>query len=551
MTSHSDRLHTTRGTTPSQSPQPPSSPPAPEGATAYAGPASSPDEYELDLPGESGGEGTLYRARYRGGLSQPLEFAIKAHHRPAGPGFAWPTEDDLQQWRDQTALLRHVNTPHLVRLHDAFAGPPPHAAGEADPDPHTASGYTVMEWIEGPRLDEVIGDSPAKRSNLAARVGYVRDVADAITTLHSRTLTGGNPALHRDIKPSNCIVHPERGVVLVDVSSLRLITRSADAEGLHSPTYAAPEVLASPHTPRHPSADLYSLGALAAYCLTGRAPSTGSGLRSQLISAAEAAGATGAETVADLICAMLAPDPSTRPDDALWWAQQLGRVAAPKPRRPLVVAAAATAITLGVGGLVAATALTGAGEAPTREAAPLPPATAGTPDITAGPAALAPAAATAARQGTARYPHSTSTWTGRNMGTGTITAPVDGDDVPGCAYIEGTAHVPPDVRLVTAMRNRDASDGWYVEHIYAWDNPARVADWSGPQWFGAEGTSEGQHYEVALIAVPRSTLLVADTGTDEEFNALVTQGPILDSVIVRRIPGLGPDRNCGLPIKRW
>lgn len=231
----------------------------------FVGPLDDPDRYELIGEGLAGGEGILWRARYRGSLRSPLELAVKLIRRPADAPSTWPTAEDRRRWQDQAVLLRHLDVDHLVRVYETFTGPSPHSldAGHSSSSSSSSSSgsetaYIVMEWVDGPTLDGVVRGVPATADSLAERLGYVRDIAEAVATLHSWTRSGGNPALHRDVKPGNCLVHPTRGVVLADLSGMRLIADGVDPAGMHTPAYTAPEVLAAPRRSRSPGSDLWS-----------------------------------------------------------------------------------------------------------------------------------------------------------------------------------------------------------------------------------------------------------------------------------------------------
>jgi serine/threonine protein kinase len=114
----------------------------------------------------------------------------------------------------------------------------------------------------GPTLHELGHHS---LSDLHERLGYVCDLAEAVTVLHSAS-QDGNAMLHRDIKPANVIIDPERGAVLIDFGTMRSLTDGFDEDGMHSREYTAPEVLANPHAARTFASDLYSLGALTYFC---------------------------------------------------------------------------------------------------------------------------------------------------------------------------------------------------------------------------------------------------------------------------------------------
>lgn len=304
-----------------------------------AGPPEDPDRYELVGEGVSGGEGVLWRAHYRGRLSAPLVVAVKMLRPPPGAGPGWPTPTDRRRWQDQAALLRHLDIDHMVRLYEVFAGVAPHRPGETGEAPLVA--YAVMEWVEGPTLADLVRGVPATRATVLVRLRYVADVAKAVSALHSRTRTGGNPSLHRDVKPTNCIAHPERGVVLLDLSTMRLVDDGFDPVGMLSPGYAAPEVLAAPNLPRRPACDVYSVGALASFCLLGEDPPTDLTteaervlLRDRLMDVARDAGAGRADVLADLVLESLETDPARRPRDVLAWMRRVRATAAPRAPDP-------------------------------------------------------------------------------------------------------------------------------------------------------------------------------------------------------------------------
>ena len=368
----------------------------PRSPARCAGPVEDPDRYELLGEGVVGGEGVLWRAHYRGWLPAPITVAVKMLRPPPGAELGWPTPADRRRWQDQAALLRHLDLDHMVRLHEVFAGAPPHRPGETEDVLLVA--YAVMEWVEGPTLAELVRGVPASPETILVRLRYVVDVARAVTALHSRTRTGGNPSLHRDVKPTNCIAHPERGVVLLDLSTMRLVDDGFDPAGMCSPGYAAPEVLAAPHLPRRPSCDVYSVGALAAFCLLGEDPPIDLGgeaergrLRERLLGLGHDVGVGRPELLADLVLESLEPDPAQRPGDVLAWAKRVQATAAPRtvpvpsPGRSSDAAGAGatgaggvSADEPGAGGAPDSTEFPGPGTSPTaprrsRRGTPVPP----------------------------------------------------------------------------------------------------------------------------------------------------------------------------------
>lgn len=234
----------------------------------FVGPMDDTDRFELVGLGLVGGEGVTWCGRYTGRLHHPVTYAIKQiQPPPPRSSSVWPTRSDMRRWLDQRFLLQTVTNDHLVRLVDVFLGPPPHRRGDVQLVPdgvEFATPYLVMEWVAGLTVAERV---ERRLDPIGVRVQWVLHIAEALDALHSYTRTSGNPMLHCDVKPDNCIVHPERGAVLVDVGALRGLDDGVDSRGLHTERYAAPEVLADATAPRSTASDLYGLGALAYFCL--------------------------------------------------------------------------------------------------------------------------------------------------------------------------------------------------------------------------------------------------------------------------------------------
>ncbi|GIF67369.1 hypothetical protein Ais01nite_54040 [Asanoa ishikariensis] len=480
--------------------------PPPVAAGEFVGPPDDLDRYELIGPGIAGGEGVTWRARYHGQLKEPLPLAVKALRPPPGTGDDWPTDADRARWQDQAALLRHLHLDHVVRLYEIFSGPAPHPSGAGD-DATGRAAYLVMEWVDGPTLHELCADQPAAGSTIEERMAFVGQAATVLRELASTTRAAGNPSLHRDVKPGNCIINGERGLVLVDVSTLRLVDDSFDPVGLHTPAYTAPEVLAAPHLPRMPATDVYSLGALAYFCVTGQDPAPGAADRGRLEASLRATGVRDAQALTRHIMTTVDPDPARRPADLAEWRRELltlGRRVRPRRRGPVYLAAAAAALTASITVLNWPTLPRGE---------------------RAGPTLPTPAVSTASA-------------------LGAIVSPRDGANVEQCAHLSGTATPEPGMTLVLAMRNLSNGDPTrYVETVYDWDDPSKLANWRGAQYFGQANDTVGQDYEVQLISVAVDMTRRWTESDDNTGDALAASGTVVASVRLHRVAGLVPG-NC-------
>ena len=139
---------------------------------------------------------------------------------------------------------------------------------------HTEDGtfYYVMEYLPGLTLDQLIqkdGPLPPGRA-----IHFLRQVLGALREAHAIGL------IHRDIKPGNIIICERGGMFdmakLLDFGLVLPRGQSTDGERLTqqgvlsgTPAYMSPEQ-ADGREDLDPRSDIYSLGALAYFLLTGR-----------------------------------------------------------------------------------------------------------------------------------------------------------------------------------------------------------------------------------------------------------------------------------------
>ena len=126
----------------------------------------------------------------------------------------------------------------------------------------------VMEYVPG----ETLGDCVEACLSREERLGLVRrvfpDLCDAVSELHERL---DPPVIHRDLKPGNVIVSPG-GVTLIDLGISRAYRDGAEQDTTHFGTraYAPPEQFGFGQT--GVTSDVYALGMLLFFCVTGREP---------------------------------------------------------------------------------------------------------------------------------------------------------------------------------------------------------------------------------------------------------------------------------------
>lgn len=174
----------------------------------------------------------------------------------------------------------------------------------------------VMEYVEGETLEALVG-------RLGATPDYARRLypvlCEAVGELHAGFAAAGEPAvpvIHRDFKPSNIIVSGVRyaaeagmtfsSLVIIDLGIARVWRDGADADTVKFGTrsYAPPEQFGFGQTSER--SDIYALGALLFFCLTGTDPKPGRDIREQC----EAHGIP--VSLSDVICMAMALDPAKR-----------------------------------------------------------------------------------------------------------------------------------------------------------------------------------------------------------------------------------------------
>lgn len=174
----------------------------------------------------------------------------------------------------------------------------------------------VMEYVEGETLEALVGRLGATPDYACELFGAL---CDAVGELHDGFAVAGEvpvPVIHRDLKPSNIIVSGVRyatdagmtfsSLVIIDLGIARVWRDGADADTVKFGTrpYAPPEQYGFGQTSVR--SDVYALGALLFFCLTGTDPKTGCGMREQC----EAHGIP--TPLADAICMAMALDPAKR-----------------------------------------------------------------------------------------------------------------------------------------------------------------------------------------------------------------------------------------------
>jgi tRNA A-37 threonylcarbamoyl transferase component Bud32 len=210
-------------------------------------------QYVLKTKLGAGGMGEVYRAEHQL-LKRPCAVKLIKSAKVGDPVVISRFEREVQA----AAKLTHWNS---IEIYDY---------GRSD----DGTFYYAMELLPGMSLEDLVkfhGPLPAARA-----VHFLRQTCKALREAHAKGL------IHRDIKPAN-IFAAERGgiydvIKLLDFGLVRWESGQSDDMQLTqagtfsgSPLYMCPEQKHSYHN-LDARSDIYSLGAVAYYLLTGRPP---------------------------------------------------------------------------------------------------------------------------------------------------------------------------------------------------------------------------------------------------------------------------------------
>lgn len=153
-------------------------------------------------------------------------------------------------------LLTRLEHSSLPRIHRVFE------------DQRYNRAYILMDYVEGPDLEELRKQQPEERFSLFQVLQIMAPIMEAVGYLHCQQ----PPIVHRDVKPANIIV-PESGAdaVLVDFGIAKEYHPDSTTTAIRhcSPGYGAPEQYSLGTATR---TDIYGLGATFYALLTGVIP---------------------------------------------------------------------------------------------------------------------------------------------------------------------------------------------------------------------------------------------------------------------------------------
>lgn len=204
-----------------------------------------------------GSVGRVYKAKHRGMNRTVAVKVLRAELTRTGPS--------REAFQREVRAAAKLNHPNIVTAYDA------NEIGERS--------YLVLEFVDGPTLDALVNERGPLPVPEACEL--VRQAAVGLQHAHEQGM------VHRDVKPRNILVTrpsktlPGCVVKIADFGIARLApppdlaqTPVPRAVLSGDPDYVAPEQAYNPRTADH-RADLYALGCVFYFLLTGKPPFPG------------------------------------------------------------------------------------------------------------------------------------------------------------------------------------------------------------------------------------------------------------------------------------
>lgn len=217
-------------------------------ATSFNYRAGTLGDYELIKPLGQGGMGTVYLARNR---KLDRLVALKTITRGSLPG-----PQEIARFRVEAEAAAKLDHPHIASIYEI---------GESE-----GTHYISMQFIDGESLDawrNRISPSP----KICAAV--VRDIASAMAHAHKHGV------VHRDLKPGNIMIDESSTIRIVDFGLAKKLNSESQmtmtGQVMGTPSFMAPEQASGDAKNVTAIADVYAIGAILFYLLTGKPPFEG------------------------------------------------------------------------------------------------------------------------------------------------------------------------------------------------------------------------------------------------------------------------------------
>jgi serine/threonine protein kinase len=150
---------------------------------------------------------------------------------------------------NEASLVGKLIHPHIMAIYDA--------------DVADAYNYIVMEYVDGPTLEEYC--------NVANLLPVERVVEIAFKCSLALEFAHRRGVIHRDIKPANILISAQGDIKISDFGvALQAEAEHTHLQGVGSPSYMSPEQVQDKELSHQ--TDIYSLGVVMYQLLTGKLP---------------------------------------------------------------------------------------------------------------------------------------------------------------------------------------------------------------------------------------------------------------------------------------
>ncbi|MCC9641708.1 serine/threonine protein kinase [Rhodopirellula sp. JC740] len=192
-----------------------------------------------------GGMGVVFRARQRS-LDRVVAIKMILRGRLA-------SDADLQRFLAEASATASLEHPSIVPVYEV---------GDIEGRP-----FFSMKYIEGQTLAQKVASGPMAPREAAK---LVAEIARAVAVAHDAGI------LHRDIKPSNILIANDGRPMITDFGLAKQVGAKLDLTRtgmlVGTPAYMSPEQAGGRRGDVGPASDVYSLGCVLYFALTGRAP---------------------------------------------------------------------------------------------------------------------------------------------------------------------------------------------------------------------------------------------------------------------------------------
>jgi serine/threonine protein kinase len=216
-------------------------------------------DYELLEEIARGGMGVVFKARHR-----PLNRIVAIKMMLAGQ---LAGVRDAERFRAEAEAVARLQHPNIVAIHEV---------GE-----HEGFQFFSMDYVAGVNLAELVRSEILQPKRAA---NYLKTIAEAIHYAHQQGI------VHRDLKPSNILLDAAGQPRVTDFGLAKSVAGSSEStlqltvtgQVFGTPAFIPPEQAVGRHGEVGPRSDIYSLGAVLYFMLTGQPPFSGKSLEETL-----------------------------------------------------------------------------------------------------------------------------------------------------------------------------------------------------------------------------------------------------------------------------